>query len=1539
METGSKTSEDDIALEISILKEEIKVSSDNKIKATNLTKLASRLVDLYKQTKAIDQLEEAIFFARQAVTASPLDDPELPQRLHYLGVCLSTIYGRKGVLADLKGAIAIGRQALDFTKNDSPERALRLSNLALRFWDMYEATRSANDIEEAVRFGREAVHATLEDDPDLAGRLNNLAGALNDKAAHYNRPSDLEEAVMHQREAIKLEIPGSLERALYMDNLGVKLRTLYSFTGVMADLDDAVKSQRDACDSMPSGNALSEGNCLDNLGISLATRYSVTGAATDLDESICLSKRAISKLPPDHPSYLRVLNNLWVSLESRLTKTGLVEDLSQAIEIGRQVATQTPREHEEKANRLHAIAKNLEKRYLIARGVGDLEESIHISREVVAMTPNDHSKWPERLAVLGHRLYHLYKKTQTVTDLEESISLLQRAAGLGPRGQTGRILWLSYLGSALNERYILQGPEGVPDLEKAISVYREAVLEAPQSNPELPRALYFLCRRLHDRYEITGSSSDIDEAIENGKRALSLASKDGAMREAITGALNFALEARFSRNGLLTDIDEAIELDRQALTMASECGPDRANFLTDLARHLSNRYSRTERSEEIEEAIMSARQAVAVVPNNHPAWCSTMSNLALRLADRYSQGRSMQDLEECIQIHKNVISKTPAESPVDLATSLGSLGEALNNRYLATGDMNDLQESIVATRRAAATIPDGHRDHATILSNLGRAVRDRGSATGSRADIDEGIQLMRKALTLMPDDGSDTAATFNSLAAGLYCRYEVVRARTDLNEAIRFGKLAADGVPEGCHDWVLSMNNIGNWLAERYLRLGNEADLEESIRIGRQIITTVRNDDPRRPIYLHNLAGRLEERWSKHQVMSDLEEAIKFEQQAISTVSSGYFDRWTYLNSLGGQLFRLYSETKSTLHLQQAITAATEAVSSTREGSSGRTIYLNNLTNLKHCEYKITNDRGKLEESAQLHWAALNESNSPTVERIHAAKCFIPICSDLQQAYEAAKLAIDLVPNLCIRSLETDDRQHLLSRVGSLASDAAAAALGAGRTPQVALGLLEKGRGMLATSLEELRADIAHVRQRDTSMADEFLRLANQLEMPSVSHSSTSMELFSSSYAGENQRYKAGNEFDDLVAKIRKLPAFEDFLLPPCEAQILEAASCGPVIIINVSELRCDALLVETNGIRALHLPDLCKSDIEERSRTVGGPLTNRKIFEWLWDVAACPILEALGFTKPQSKDETLPHVWWIPTGLLTRFPIHAAGYHRKRSGNTVLDRVMSSYSSSVSAIVRGRKRRQIAGQNKMLFIAMEHTPGQSSLPFAIKEEAVISEMMNLEVVSLKNRRKGEAMAQLKDCQIFHFAGHGFTDQNDPSNSRLLLEDWKQSPLRVADLLELNLKERSPFLAYLSACGTSQIHNESLADESIHLVSACQLSGFRHVIGTLTSVEDEMCVEMARITYKEILDGGMTDGSVCRGVHKASQWLRDKWLSGKSPRGVASSVRGNSTSFVIGSNNHSRAQPPRDIFEIDSSEDDYGGFGQASWAPYVHFGV
>jgi CHAT domain-containing protein len=172
----------------------------------------------------------------------------------------------------------------------------------------------------------------------------------------------------------------------------------------------------------------------------------------------------------------------------------------------------------------------------------------------------------------------------------------------------------------------------------------------------------------------------------------------------------------------------------------------------------------------------------------------------------------------------------------------------------------------------------------------------------------------------------------------------------------------------------------------------------------------------------------------------------------------------------------------------------------------------------------------------------------------------------------------------------------------------------------------------------------------------------------------------------------------------------------------------------------------------------------------------------------------------------------------------------------------------------------------------------------------------------------------LRVCKIFHFAGHGHVDKSDPSMSYLVLRDGDSNPLTVGNLFDINLQEASPFLAYLSACGTGQIDDERFMDESIHLNSAFQLAGFRHVIGSLWNVIDDTCVDMARITYEGIRDGGMTDESVCHGLHRATRTLRDRWQQSLTRR-------------------RSRGGLARDINPVEED------IPSLDWVPYVHFGV
>jgi hypothetical protein len=450
------------------------------------------------------------------------------------------------------------------------------------------------------------------------------------------------------------------------------------------------------------------------------------------------------------------------------------------------------------------------------------------------------------------------------------------------------------------------------------------------------------------------------------------------------------------------------------------------------------------------------------------------------------------------------------------------------------------------------------------------------------------------------------------------------------------------------------------------------------------------------------------------------------------------------------------------------------------------------------------------------------------------------------------------------------------------------------------------------------------------------MKLRDQLDTPKTS---TQRQV--------DQRYNAGQKLEEKIKTIRTLPEFDRFLLAPSEDELKIAAEYGPIVVINISEYRCDALIIEHSQLRSLELPRLHTSDI--RARMIDD-LAAPKMLEWLWETVAQPVLDTLGFTQPPP-DDCWPHIWWIPTGPLSKFPIHAAGHHTNGSAQTVLDRVMSSYSSSIKAIIHGRRQRRnlegmVSKPAKALLVAIEHTPGYySRLPFATREVEMLHDLcgsMALESIEPR-RRKQDVMSHLPQCDIFHFAGHGYTDDDDPSKSYLLLEDGKSDTLTVANLLELNLRERSPFLAYLSACGTGRIKGEKFVDENIHLISACQLAGYRHVIGTLWEVKDEICVEMARITYEGIRDKGMTDESVCWGLHKAARELRDRWLSmpvkticGSKLAGEEDAGFGANEVGARSANNGDQRDDrlPRDIVSCDDDDKETG-----LWVPYVHFGV
>ncbi|GAA3268824.1 hypothetical protein GCM10020218_008570 [Dactylosporangium vinaceum] len=383
-----------------------------------------------------------------------------------------------------------------------------------------------------------------------------------------------------------------------------------------------------------------------------------------------------------------------------------------------------------------------------------------------------------------------------------------------------------------------------------------------------------------------------------------------------------------------------------------------------------------------------------------------------------------------------------------------------------------------------------------------------------------------------------------------------------------------------------------------------------------------------------------------------------------------------------------------------------------------------------------------------------------------------------------------------------------------------------------------------------------------------------------------------------DRRMALAREWDDLVEQVRAIPGFEDFLQPPRLESLLPAAKGGPVVILNVSRWRCDALIVKADDVLVVELPELRQDAIVARvqnyldvvttwqvralrgvSRDMDATVSSDAVeaalddcLQWMWDAFAERILDKLEYAGRSTGDDW-PRIWWCPTGPLTLLPIHAAGYHRS-PGRAVLDRVVSSYTPTLRALLMARDEPppRPAGSDRMLFVGMPDTPGQEPLPNVDIERELLDEMFGDACTSLvgDGATRDAVLTGLVDHSWAHFACHGEQDLADPSRGGLLVHDGR---LTVTDL---SSQQYQGAFAYLSGCKTA-VGGVHLPDEAITLAAALHYTGYRHVIATLWSVLDDEAAEVAGRVYGDIVHGGVLHaGEAAVALHHAVRALRDR---------------------------------------------------------------
>jgi tetratricopeptide (TPR) repeat protein len=857
-----------------------------------------------------------------------------------------------------------------------------------------------------------------------------------------------------------------------------------------------------------------------------------------------------------------------------------------------------------------------------------------------------------------------------------------------------------------------------------------------------------------------------------------------------------------------------------------------------------------------DEAERLLSRAVSVAAAADPARAEYLSNLGHARHDLFRRDRDPAALGHAIAAHREALAVTRDGDPARPVRHF-NLGNVLTD----THEQAALAEGVGHLRAAARTEPAGSRHRrADFLGYLCCALAETFGGTGDQADLDEAIAAGRDAAAAARADGIDQilwGTVLVSLGDALVLRSQLSGEPADLTEGITWLRAAVEQVPPGQGDRPMLLAHLGGalLLSARTDAPGPDA-LDEAAAALRAAAEAVPDDHHSRPIYLADLGSALLDRYRLRRSPGDLDEALAVLRQAAGTQS-----RDGTLAQQPGYLLTVAGALSEDAARRGAGAPADEAITMLR--------------------------------------AAARAEAAPTAERIQAAREWgdLAAAGNAADAAEGYATAVGLLDLLASGGLRRADQETLLAQFSGVVSDAAAMAVAAGQ-PGWAVELLEQGRRALLAQVIDGPAPPGDLRRQAPGLADRLGAIRDAIEEPLRGIQAPLTLAAADPRRTGDRRPAAARERVALLAEIRAQPGFAGFLEPPAAAGLLGAAALGPVVIINISRHRCDALALTSDGIRLIELPGLRQREVSQRVTRFLGALDAlqsgadgdtaillgaRRIVAdtlgWSWDVIAGPVLDGLGISGRPEKGGPWPRIWWCPTGAAAFLQLHAAGRHDTRDApvpGTVLDRVVSSYTPTARVLLHALQDPGPAAEpgrgralEAPLIVAMPTTPGATDLPGRQREaDHLIAGNPDGRMLAGPEATRGAVLSAIPHSRWIHFACHGVQDRAHPARGRLVLHD---GPLTIQEIAG-SRSDQGDF-AYLSACETLSEGTDQ-PGEAITLATAVQLAGYRHVVGAQWPATDAIAPEMERLVYAGIRESGPRDTALA--VHDAVRALRRK---------------------------------------------------------------
>jgi CHAT domain-containing protein/tetratricopeptide (TPR) repeat protein len=864
------------------------------------------------------------------------------------------------------------------------------------------------------------------------------------------------------------------------------------------------------------------------------------------------------------------------------------------------------------------------------------------------------------------------------------------------------------------------------------------------------------------------------------------------------------------------------------------------------------------------------------VPRDHVT-ALLVRALSLKIAPGSARADVMTTLKQMTALCRELLTSGDlTELPV---LAIKALARVVVSSPLAGLDTRPLDQLIECLREANARLPDLH----FIPSAFSLCLYTRFKATKSNDDYDDAITILDKIIA--SHSSADNPGLRSrvqdaaSLAAMLaYMRFTYYWKPDYLEEAIFRLRIHLNTMPIEDPDRHTFIQDLIDLERQRFNEFGvKNPDLEGRSR-DPEIIDLPSFSNLTASLVDSSAANLSTEHLIQHhnalKAMDHITDAADFEE-AINYIklfltSRLPEDQLAHITALelGDLQYLAFTRTEDIKHLNDSITAYRDLL----RMPGAQWVHFRSIQQLVLAllsRFELLKDAKDLDEIIRLSAVAVNDSYTKLPSRFEVACDWAVLARILR--HPSVTAAYDSAFSLMQDSLvyaPTLELQHrrLVRMRGNhkkLPLDCASHQIHMGQIEQ-AVETLERGRGLLFSEMRGLRTSLDRLRAVDTPLAEKFRNINRELETLTTATVSPGVSLNDSGAEGHEKMEPFGclvlkqrklmEERERLILHIRTLPGLDRFLMAPSFHTLRSAAARGPVIVINHNEWRSDVVILLHESPPSLiptaddfygHAEALRDKLLTARKRGLDSVAYQEalvSVLQDLYDLVGRPVIQRLRELNVPEQSR----IWFCPTSVFCSLPLHAMGPIPSDVGppRYFLDLYIPSYTPSLSALIESHKPSSQLSDTPSVLLVIQ--PDAFMVQALEEMQAVQAIIPRAKILIGATATPAVVLERLQDHRFVHIVSHGILESGKPFDSHFELYNGKR--LSLLDIVRSHLPHAE--FAFLAACHTAEMTDESPSDEALHLAAAMQYCGFRSVVGTMWAMADEDGPDLAENFYR-----------------------------------------------------------------------------------------